>query len=538
MQDCGFFIAWLEDGTPNTLFGQRFSAYGDIIGASRVPFAENVGSMKGLSLTSDGRILVPYRNTGGEIMEVILDPRDNVIYGRDTDEFGSGGHDVLTTRTEATWIYGLGGADTILGQGGNDTIDGGADWDTLKGGAGNDTIIGGTGFDALHGGTGTDTYYLRDVSTPRSRPGPVFDDVYENAGGGNDTVYLIGVPKLLEHYVLAANVENGVIEGTGFFDLSGNALNNTLVGNSAANTLEGLGGNDRLDGRAGADTMTGGAGHDTFIVDDIGDKVLADASGLDTVESSVTFSLAGTNVEILILKGSGSINGTGGTFNNQLTGNGNANRLNGGGGADRMTGGGGNDTYIVDNLGDVVADASGSDTVRSSVTFSLLNTGVENLILTGSGDIDGTGGTFNNTITGNSGSNELKGGIGNDTLTGGLGKDYLWGEAGNDRFDYNVITDSGAGKSARDEITGWGNSDIIDIIDLDANTTAGGNQNFTFDGSGTADNTVARGHVKYYHFGGDTYVVLNQTADTTADFQIFIDGVHTLTTAHFAGLVL
>jgi len=68
--------------------------------------------------------------------------------------------------------------------------------------------------------------------------------------------------------------------------------------------------------------------------------------GTDTVQSSVTYTL-GANVENLTLTGSAAINGTGNDLNNVLTGNSAANVL---------TGGAGNDTYVVDNLGDVVSE--------------------------------------------------------------------------------------------------------------------------------------------------------------------------------------
>ena len=76
-----------------------------------------------------------------------------------------------------------------------------------------------------------------------------------------------------------------------------------------------------------------------------------------------------------------------------------------------MIGGTGNDTYVVNNAGDVVTEAlnEGTDMVQSSITYTL-GTNVENLTLTGSANIDGTGNGDANVITGNSGNDTLDGG--------------------------------------------------------------------------------------------------------------------------------
>jgi len=95
-------------------------------------------------------------------------------------------------------------------------------------------------------------------------------------------------------------------------------------------------------------------------------------------------------------------------------------------GADTMSGLAGNDTYTVNECDDVVIEqpGEGTDTVKSSVTF-VLPTNVENLTLTGTASIDGTGNDSDNILIGNNGFNMLTSGAGVDTLSAGGGDDVL-----------------------------------------------------------------------------------------------------------------
>jgi Ca2+-binding RTX toxin-like protein len=99
-----------------------------------------------------------------------------------------------------------------------------------------------------------------------------------------------------------------------------------------------------------------------------------------------------------------------------------------------MSGGAGNDTFVVDNVGDLVTEAlgAGTDLVQTSLTTYLLGANVENLTYTGAGNFTGTGNALANTITG---------GVGNDTLNGGAGADRLVGGAGNDTYVVDAAAD-------------------------------------------------------------------------------------------------
>ena len=134
------------------------------------------------------------------------------------------------------------------------------------------------------------------------------------------------------------------------------------------------------------------------MVDNASDVITeTSGAGTDTVQASISYAL-GSNVENLTLTGSGNINGTGNASANTLTGNTGANTLDGGGGVDTLIGGSGNDTYVVDNASDVVTEdaGAGTDTVQANISYTL-GSNVENLTLTGSGDIDGTGNASANT---------------------------------------------------------------------------------------------------------------------------------------------
>jgi Ca2+-binding RTX toxin-like protein len=226
------------------------------------------------------------------------------------------------------------------------------------------------------------------------------------------------------------------------------------------------------------DEVRGTANHDTF--------------NNNGSSGSVTFrGQAGNDT---LIGGGGNDTLDGGNDSDSLVGAGGNDSLVGGGGNDNMTGGAGDDVYIVDTLGDVVIELAGGgtlDTVQTSISLTLAAE-VENLILTGSGLINGTGNSGNNLITGNiannilvggAGSDTMLGGNGNDTIDGGAGKDLFTGGGGLDRFIFSALSDTTVAFAGRDVINTFAHGDKIDLSAIDARTNVAGDQAFTFIGA-------------------------------------------------------
>ncbi len=449
-----------------------------------------------------------------------------------------------TGNTENNFILGNEGANRLEGDSGNDT---------LSAGAGNDTLDGGDGADSMIGGSGDDYYYVDNVN----------DQTIELAGGGNDTI------ESSVSWTLGADFEHLTLTGSTGSSGTGNAQANIITGNTGANYLSGMAGNDilfggagadTLDGGTGNDTMYGGAGNDTYLVDSIDDVLVELAGGgNDTVVVGFAYTLS-TDFEHLTLTGSAGISGTGNSANNLIIGNSGANlllalagndslyggegndTLDGGTGTDSMYGGAGDDYYIVDDLGDRITEVAGAgiDTVESSVSFTL-SSYLENLILTGSDNINGGGSSVDNVLTGNSGNNLLEGetgndalygGLGDDTLDGGAGNDTLYGGAGNDVLNGNRGNDLMVGGLGDDTYIVDSLSDVIteladegtDTVVAAFNWILGANfENLTLSGSsaltgtGTSGANVITGNGganKLYGMAGDDTLYGGAGADT------------------------
>lgn len=162
---------------------------------------------------------------------------------------------------------------------------------------------------------------------------------------------------------LGSQIENA-IGGIKDDVLTGNGLDNKLDGGKGNDTLNGAWGNDNLVGGYGDDILNGGVGNDI---------------------------------------------------------------LNGSSGNDSMTGGTGDDVYYVNSALDQVIEAAGegNDKVYASLHYTLA-ANVEELSLSGTANLKGTGNVLDNRITGNSGNNTIDGGLGNDIMSGGYGDDIYY----------------------------------------------------------------------------------------------------------------
>jgi len=375
----------------------------DAQGAVLLMMDEGVG-IADLDVTRDGKALTIA--VGANDSLTVSDFFDGASSSQATSRLG---HVALSngTRLDSTALVALMtststaptmGSDVLQGTASADTIVAQAGDDVVAGLAGNDDLSGGTGSDALSGGTGDDTY--------RFNTGDGHDTISETSG--TDKIVL-GTGITPETVAVHSSKFDLIIE-IGASD-SITVRNFYLGSDYRVESLQFAGGTT-WDAAALAErgrSITGTAGDDYL-------------SG--TVLDDLMHGLAGSDT---------------------LLGNGGNDRLDGGTGADGMLGGAGDDTYVVDNIGDDVQETlyDGVDTVESSISYSVPY-GVENLVLTGTGAINGSAGAGNNRITGNQAANVLTGGEDQDILIGGEGSDIYRFSAG-DGFDVieELATDTG-----------------------------------------------------------------------------------------------
>jgi Ca2+-binding RTX toxin-like protein len=263
---------------------------------------------------------------------------------------------------------------------------------------GDDVIFEDGGNDIIYAGDGNDVVYSGD------------DNDLAFGEAGNDIVY-------------AGKGDDIVLAGDGNDVVFADLGNDIVFGDEGNDFISGGFGNDVLSGDTGNDELYGESGNDALFGGDGDDKIV----GLDGYD--------------------------------RLDGGAGDDMLDGGADEDEMIGGVGNDTYVVDNIADVVTELlnEGTDTVNTSIDYTL-GTNLENLTLLGDKNLHGIGNELDNNLLGNSGNNILEGKEGNDTLNGGLGADRMIGGLGDDLY---YVDNSG---DAVIEAAGEGNDTIYTSV--------------------------------------------------------------------------
>ncbi|WP_415405228.1 S8 family serine peptidase [Tateyamaria sp. SN3-11] len=383
-------------------------------------------------------------------------------------------------------FIGSGTANVINAGGGNDRFDNVGGGDTFNGELGNDTVtfVSGWGTDTLDGGAGIDVLDFSGIAAGTGVIGIDLDGGYSFNGGGQSGTWsnfenVIG--SVRDDNIVGNDLNNDLRSGDGNDTINGGDGNDTIYGESGNDRLLGGEGDDFIAGGSNGDTIRGGLGDDTIIGGGGADQVLY--TGLSSgvfvsLESGISGGAGGSdslsNIENVFGSGHADI-----IYGSNAKGN----RLEGSNGDDKLYGLDGRDTLLGGN---------------------------DNDSLYGGDDVD-----------------RLLGQSGNDRLDGGAATDFLTGGSGADTFILSDIAHTGVGRFNRDEVRDFSTADgdVMNVFLVDADSTVGGNQAFTFAGTsftGTAGELI----LNNYTFSGVdvTIASMDVDGDGNADGQIYMVG--------------
>jgi hypothetical protein len=484
---------------------------------------------------NDGTGLLAVKTTNANGASV--DGGDNVtvvglVTNNATLNTGYGNDSIIVSTFAAISIKAGGGDDTVVMAGlevaasvstggGNDSVSVGADGGTVSHaytlGGGADTISVVLDGDAgslytVADFTANDLAILANLPTNVATTGGAL--ILDN--GFDSVSFTGGADQLITVEISGA--------GQGDFIRNGSGTGSDLVGTTDADSIISVFAADTIEGGGGADTLQGGLNDNLFVF--TGAQLLAvgpvnGGGGADTVEVTGGVAAYTTNnivdVDAFTFSGTSDIDLTiaVGTFSAA-------------GGAISASG----LTAGASLLLDATAVGVGPVTVVGGAGDDDLNT---------SGFADSvTAGQGNDSVFGNAGSDIIGGGQGDDNIAGSADADMMTGGQGSNNFFYislaAISTDTGTTNATADTITDF--KTATDTIE----TGVAGAGNFAEAIVAAAVNTIAQavaaydtgsgiGTDQFYTFftnGTDGYLIVDSTADGSADGAILLAGLNDL----------
>jgi hypothetical protein len=471
LSDGGYVVTWMsygQDGSDSGIYAQRFDALGATVGGETLINTTMASAQVYPAITALG--------DGGYVVTWISLGQDGSGWGIYAQRFDAGGHAVRTgptlqgdasantlhfTGSPSVELLGLGGDDTLQGGSGNDVLDGGTGGDSFEfaasgngvdritdWGAGDRIVVAGAAFaGGVTDGDGS-TAGLNGVQVSHAG-GQTWLHIGSDSVAGADVEIKLDGTWDTAKFVAAGNQISFNTAPTGGVSITGALVQGQLLtaDTSTLADADGLG-VLHYEWLRGGVAIAGSGDTPTYttVLADVGatitvrvfytDSDHTDESVLSRPTASIGVPLTppenllpgyvgGLGDDFLLTKGCAELL-LGMSGHDILSSAGGDDWLDGGKGMDYMGGGKGNDTYVVDSPWDWIfeSEGQGTDTVIASISY-MLGFNLENLYLSGSGNINGEGNAGANLIVGNAGNNTLYGGLGNDTLIGGDGQDVF-----------------------------------------------------------------------------------------------------------------
>jgi len=422
---------------------------------------------------------------------------------------------------------------TIVGAAGvnNINLSGSAANNSVTTGAGADTILAGSAHDSIVAGAGNDTVTFNGANNTLT-----FDDTVDGGTGTNTlridlahaTGSTIGNSGEFAHVsnfaVLKATSAGTISIGSSTpafatYDLGDTSAQTLTInpGYAAAVTVKekGDGGAHDVINNVGnvALTVTGN-------VTDLNTTTVHGGTGVDTLtltEDSGSASLANTDrIEQINIVGGTTASATAAITVGDTVAAGKVLTID----ASAATGSVTIDASSVGNG----ATPTGSTVASTGAAVNVIGSAVADTITGGHGD---------DTINGGAGADLINAGAGNDVVTTGSGNDVVVANLNSSKFVFTQVTDMAAGDAIEFvSAAGAASTTVAAQTKLNAAATLSDYIDAASASATGASNTV----IKWFQFGGNTYVVAdasnNTTFDVTADKIIQLNGLIDLSTAN------